>query len=79
MLDENGVVTYPWQGYFRQADDIFANPQSVFPRAAVAPTTGLHAVGEIVWNNAPLSGGYIGWVCTVAGTPGTWATWGPIT
>ena len=43
-----------------------------------APTTGYHAAGEIVYNIAPTSGGKIGWVCTVAGTPGTWVTWGLI-
>jgi hypothetical protein len=43
-----------------------------------APTTGTWKVGDIVWNSAPASAGYLGWVCTVAGTPGTWKTWGLI-
>lgn len=47
-------------------------------RAAAAPTTGTYAVGSIVYNTAPTSGGYIGFVCTVAGTPGTWQTFGLI-
>ena len=42
------------------------------------PTSGFHERAEIVWNSAPVSGGFIGWVCTAAGTPGTWKTWGPI-
>lgn len=46
--------------------------------ASAAPTTGTYAVGEIVLNSAPASAGYIGWVCTVAGTPGTWKTFGLI-
>ena len=45
---------------------------------AAAPTTGTHAQGEIVFNNAPISGGYVGWVCTTGGTPGTWKTFGVI-
>lgn len=45
---------------------------------SAAPTTGAHTVGEIVLNSAPASAGYIGWVCTVAGTPGTWQTFGLI-
>jgi len=45
---------------------------------SAAPTTGAHKVGEIVLNSAPASAGYIGWVCTVAGTPGTWRTFGLI-
>jgi hypothetical protein len=43
-----------------------------------APTTGAHIVGEVVWNTAPAASGTIGWVCTTAGTPGTWKTFGAI-
>jgi hypothetical protein len=50
-------------------------PQTV---GAAAPAAGAHVVGEIVWNTSPTSGGTIGWVCTTAGTPGTWKTWGVI-
>lgn len=28
--------------------------------------------GDVVYNTAPSAGGVPGWVCTVAGTPGTW-------
>ena len=45
---------------------------------SAAPTTGAHTVGEIVLNSTPASAGFIGWVCTVAGTPGTWRTFGLI-
>lgn len=45
---------------------------------AASPSTGTWRVGDIVYNNAPASAGYIGWVCTVAGTPGTWKTFGLI-
>lgn len=40
--------------------------------SAAAPTTGTFFKGDIVWNSAPASGVPMGWVCTVAGTPGTW-------
>lgn len=43
-----------------------------------APTTGAWNVGDIAYNSSPTAGGYIGWVCTVAGTPGTWKTFGAI-
>ena len=43
-----------------------------------APTTGAYLQGDIIWNSTPASGGYIGWVCTAAGTPGTWKTFGLI-
>jgi len=50
-------------------------PQSF---GTAAPTTGAHIVGEIHWNTAPAASGTIGWVCTTAGTPGTWKTFGAI-
>jgi len=43
-----------------------------------APTTGTWAVGDRVWNTAPAANGTMGWVCTTAGTPGTWKTFGTI-
>jgi hypothetical protein len=43
-----------------------------------APVSGTYQQGDIVYNSAPVSTGYIGWVCTVAGTPGTWKTFGLI-
>ena len=43
-----------------------------------APTTGTWVRGDIVYNSAPASLGYVGWVCTASGTPGTWATFGLI-
>lgn len=46
--------------------------------AAAAPTTGTYKVGDIVYNIAPTAGSYIGFVCTTAGTPGTWKTFGAI-
>ena len=47
-------------------------------KASAAPTTGTFVVGDVVYNSAPASAGYVGWVCTVAGTPGTWKTFGLI-
>lgn len=45
---------------------------------SAAPTTGTWKVGDKVYNTAPAAGGYIGWVCIVAGTPGTWKGFGTI-
>ena len=45
---------------------------------SAAPTTGTWAVGDIVYNDTPAAGGFIGWVCTTAGTPGTCKTFGAI-
>jgi len=44
--------------------------------ATAAPTTGTYQQGDFIRNSAPASGGVLGWVCVVAGTPGTWDTVG---
>jgi hypothetical protein len=43
-----------------------------------APTTGTWNVGDVVYHSTPAAGGNMGWVCTTAGTPGTWKTFGTI-
>ena len=42
------------------------------------PTAGTYAKGDVIYNTAPTAGGYMGWTCTVAGTPGTWRPFGAI-
>ena len=58
-----------------QTDEIaigFGNASRFLTYAAAVPTTGNHAAGEIVFNNGPVAGGSMGWMCVSAGTPGTW-------
>ncbi len=56
---------WTWPGY------IEAHPgQNI---GTTAPTAGTWEDGRIVWNATPASGGAPGWVCTTAGTPGTWS------
>lgn len=43
-----------------------------------APTAGSYNRGDIVWNTEPKVEGYIGWVCVIAGAPGTWTPFGKI-
>lgn len=43
-----------------------------------APTTGTWARGDRVENSLPSAGGWSGWICTTAGTPGTWKGYGAI-
>ena len=47
-------------------------------KMSAAPTTGTWSVGAIVYNSTPTAGGVLGWVCTSAGTPGTWKSFGGI-
>ena len=43
-----------------------------------APTTGSNNIGDIVYSNDPEAGGWMGWVCIISGTPGTWKRFGKI-
>jgi len=46
--------------------------------ASATPTTGTYKVGDILFNSSPSAGGFIGWTCVTAGTPGVWKTFGVI-
>ena len=54
----------------------FELSQKTFLCATTAPTTGTWKVGDRVFNSAPSVGSPKSWVCTVAGTPGTWVSEG---
>lgn len=44
-----------------------------------APTVGTAMRGDLVFNTAPAANGNsVGWICTAAGTPGTWKAFGAI-
>jgi hypothetical protein len=52
-----------------------ANKQRI---GTTVPSAGTWAVGDTIFDAAPVAGGTIGWVCVTAGTPGTWKTFGAI-
>jgi hypothetical protein len=54
-------------GYYGTADTYWGT---------AAPTTGTYKVGDRFFNSAPAVGQPKSWVCTVAGTPGTWVSEG---
>lgn len=43
-----------------------------------APTGGRWNVGDTYWNETPTAGEPAMWVCTVAGSPGTWVGTSPV-
>jgi len=45
---------------------------------SAAPVSGKHERGDIVWDETPTGGSFIGFVCTTSGTPGTFKTFGVI-
>jgi hypothetical protein len=63
---------------FALQDPSNSNNSRIHGTRDAAPTTGYHAQGEVMYNVAPTAGGFVGWVCTTAGTPGTWKQFGAI-
>ena len=59
LLANNGTGTLSW----------VPNP---FVNGTAAPTVGTWAVGAICWNSGVTATTTPGWICTTAGTPGTW-------
>jgi hypothetical protein len=59
--------------FFRRLSD---GQNRMFRALSAAPTTGAHAAGDFVLNNADnaWTAGPLGWGCTVSGTPGTWVS-----
>jgi hypothetical protein len=53
-----------------------AYPKNILTYNSAVPTTGTWKAGDAVKNNAPAVGQPKGWICTVAGTPGTWVSEG---
>jgi len=49
-----------------------------FTSATTFPNSGIYQVGDICWNTIPQLDSFVGWVCTVSGTPGEWSGFGKI-
>jgi hypothetical protein len=62
----------------RQRDNVRLDVGAAVVDGTAAPTTGTWMRGDVIRNTAPAASGFIGWVCTAAGTPGTWKTFGAI-
>lgn len=45
---------------------------------SAAPVSGTYVADSIRWKTGATPGGFVGWICTTGGTPGTWKTWGVI-
>ena len=73
----NNIATIPTTSY------LYINSASVKGwgnsrgGSATSPTLAAQ-VGEIVYNTAPASGGYLGWIATVSSNPATWKGFGVI-
>lgn len=56
----------------------FGTKSAIVGSGSAAPTTGTYYQGAIQLNDSPVASGYVGWVCVVGGSPGTWKTFGAI-
>jgi hypothetical protein len=78
-------ATTTTQTIISSINDIVVGPDNSFSQYftnsninTAAPTGGYWTRGEKIYNSAPAAAGFIGFVCTTAGTPGTWKTFGAI-
>lgn len=85
-VDDASYESFPAEGIVRSASAGTINfvsdgwrglGQRVYYKSSI-PVSGGHRVGDICWNSAPAAAGTMGWVCTAAGTPGTWKTFATI-
>lgn len=49
-----------------------------FVTGTAVPTQGSFSKGDICWNQTPIEGSYVGWVCVASGAPGQWLPFGAI-
>lgn len=81
MISHTGAR--PQNGNYTYANNVCDNVPVVIDNVhmeigntTAAPSTGYHNKGEIMWNISP-DATNIGWICTAAGTPGTWTVINP--
>lgn len=61
-----------------EGNSLAINSGDTCNRRTSAPTVGTWVVGDKVYNTSPTAGGYLGWVCVTAGTPGIFKGFGLI-
>lgn len=78
IWEDDGTVTGSAKARARYPGS--ADPRTLLRKLSgtAAPTTGPWLQGEQIIHSNPASGGFIGRICTAAGTPGTWKTYGVI-
>lgn len=71
-------ITNPEPGVAFSVDGIVKIGTQKFISIAGMPTKGVWTKGDIAWNTQPEESGFVGWVCILGGTPGTWKPFGYI-
>lgn len=78
VLDNNFVSNVTINGNVLGTQKVSYADGNVTWSNSAAPIAGDWVQGDITYNTNPTAGGYSGWICTTAGTPGTWKTFGAI-
>lgn len=73
-----GFSLFGLDGHYASVDPGYDETMPGENIATTFPTAGTWFLGRKIWNDTPAAAGKIGWVCTTAGTPGTWKPWGAI-
>ena len=74
---------------FRIMTSFFVTSEAITPLPSIklgrrecisssVPTNGQWNAGDVTYDDTPANGSNLGWVCTTAGVPGTWAAFGAI-
>lgn len=79
----NPIQLVRWQIFSYGSTRVFTGVEQLTPDlaqnyATQAPASGTYLAGKKVYAIAPAAAGKVGWVCTAAGTPGTWKPWGAV-
>jgi hypothetical protein len=79
LIDSTGTTVRHFGAHTSTNDDLEAPERNYIDfagwhmtRGAAAPTSGTWARGDVCWNTGVAAAGSPGWICTTAGSPGTW-------
>jgi hypothetical protein len=71
-------ITNPQEDAAFSVDGMMVINGKRFAHGTGAPTEKSWNKGDIIWNSSPLRTSYVGWICVMSGTPGTWEPFGYI-
>lgn len=71
-------ITNPQEDAAFSVDGLMVINGKRFAHGIGAPTEKAWSKGDIIWNSSPVRTSYVGWICVMSGTPGTWEPFGYI-
>ncbi len=71
-------ITNPQEDAAFSVDGVMVVNGKRFAHGINSPSEKSWNQGDIVWNISPVKTSYVGWICVMSGTPGTWEPFGYI-